>query len=148
MPPALIETFERQGIEMLHAWGMTEMSPLGTVAALKAKHLRLNSDARRAIKVKQARPTFGVELKNLDEAGHLRPHDGESMGELLVRGSSAAILMVPRLAPPQSRRTAGSVPATSRRSTQTGSFKSLIGAKMSSSPGTNGSARLIWRTPP
>jgi len=86
VPPSLIEAFERRGIEMLHAWGMTEMSPLGTVAALKGKHLRLDSDARRAVKAKQGRPAFGVELKILDEAGCPQPHDGKSMGELLVRG--------------------------------------------------------------
>ena len=86
VPPSLIEAFERQGIEMVHAWGMTEMSPLGTVAALKAKHLGVEAEAQRAIKAKQGRPVFGVELKILDEAGLAQPHDGKSMGELLVRG--------------------------------------------------------------
>jgi len=86
VPPSMIEAYERQGIEMVHAWGMTEMSPLGTVAALKAKHLPLNSDAQRPVKSKQGRPPFGVELKILDEAGRPQPHDGTSMGELLVRG--------------------------------------------------------------
>ena len=86
VPPSLIEAFERQGIEMVHAWGMTEMSPLGTVAALKAKHLGVEAEAQRPIKAKQGRPVFGVELKILDEAGLAQPHDGKSMGELLVRG--------------------------------------------------------------
>ena len=86
VPPSLIEAFERRGIQMVHAWGMTEMSPLGTVAALKAKHLRLEAGAQTPIKAKQGRPVFGVELKILDEAGLAQPHDGKSMGELLVRG--------------------------------------------------------------
>ena len=86
VPPSLIEAFERRGIQMVHAWGMTEMSPLGTVAALKAKHLRLEAGAQTPIKAKQGRPVFGVELKILDEAGLRQPHDGKSMGELLVRG--------------------------------------------------------------
>jgi 3-(methylthio)propionyl---CoA ligase len=86
VPRSLIEAFERHGIEMVHAWGMTEMSPLGTVAALKRKHLRLERDAQTAVKAKQGRPPFGVELKIIDEAGRMQPHDGKSMGELLVRG--------------------------------------------------------------
>ena len=86
VPRSLIEAFERHGIEMVHAWGMTEMSPLGTVAALKGKHLRLERDAQTAVKEKQGRPPFGVELKIIDEAGRMQPHDGKSMGELLVRG--------------------------------------------------------------
>ena len=86
VPRSLIEAFERHGIEMVHAWGMTEMSPLGTVAALKGKHLRLERDAQTAVKAKQGRPPFGVELKIIDEAGRIQPHDGKSMGELLVRG--------------------------------------------------------------
>jgi 3-(methylthio)propionyl---CoA ligase len=86
VPRSLIEAFERHGIEMVHAWGMTEMSPLGTVAALKGKHLRLERDAQTAVKAKQGRPPFGVELKIIDEAGRVQPHDGKSMGELLVRG--------------------------------------------------------------
>jgi len=86
VPRSLIEAFERHGIEMVHAWGMTEMSPLGTVAALKAKHLSLERDAQTAVKAKQGRPPFGVELKIIDEAGRMQPHDGKSMGELLVRG--------------------------------------------------------------
>jgi 3-(methylthio)propionyl---CoA ligase len=86
VPRSLIEAFERHSIEMVHAWGMTEMSPLGTVATLKGKHLRLEREAQTAVKAKQGRPPFGVELKIIDEAGRMQPHDGKSMGELLVRG--------------------------------------------------------------
>jgi fatty-acyl-CoA synthase len=86
VPPSLIEAFERHGVEMLHAWGMTEMSPVGTTAALKARHLDLGKEAQMAVKSKQGRPLFGVELKILDEGGRVQRHDGKSMGELLVRG--------------------------------------------------------------
>src|SRR3984893_4993723 len=86
VPPSLMEAFERQGIELVHAWGMTEMSPLGTVAALKAEHFHLDPDAQRAVRLKQGRPPFGVQLKIVDDDGRAQPHDGKSMGELLVRG--------------------------------------------------------------
>jgi 3-(methylthio)propionyl---CoA ligase len=86
VPPSLIEAFARRGVELVHAWGMTEMSPLGTIASLKAKHHALDPRALLAIKSKQGRPVYGVELKLVDDAGRAQPHDGKSMGELLVRG--------------------------------------------------------------
>jgi fatty-acyl-CoA synthase len=86
VPPSLIEALERRGIAMLHAWGMTEMSPLGTTATLKSKHLALDAPAQMAVKSKQGRPVFGVEMKVVDDIGQPLPHDGEAMGELLVRG--------------------------------------------------------------
>jgi 3-(methylthio)propionyl---CoA ligase len=86
VPPSLIEAFERRGIQIRQGWGMTEMSPLGTTAALKAKHLGLDPETQMRVKAKQGRPVFGVEMKVVDDAGQAQPHDGESMGELLVRG--------------------------------------------------------------
>jgi 3-(methylthio)propionyl---CoA ligase len=86
VPPSLIEAFAERGIDLIHAWGMTEMSPLGTVAALKAKHGSLDPAALLAVKSKQGRPAFGVEMKIVDDDGQALPHDGASMGELLVRG--------------------------------------------------------------
>jgi fatty-acyl-CoA synthase len=86
VPPSLIGAFARRGVELTHAWGMTEMSPLGTVAALKAKHRSLDPQAELAVKTKQGRPVFGVEMKIVDDEGRAQPHDGKSMGELLVRG--------------------------------------------------------------
>jgi fatty-acyl-CoA synthase len=87
VPPSLIEAFERRGIPIRQGWGMTEMSPVGTIATLKAKHLALDPEARMNIKAQQGRPVFGVEMKVVDDAGQEQPHDGRSMGELLVRGS-------------------------------------------------------------
>ena len=86
VPPSLIEAYARRGVELVHAWGMTETSPLGTVAMTKSKHRSLDPQAQLAVKAKQGRPVFGVEMKVVDDAGQPQPHDGKSMGELLVRG--------------------------------------------------------------
>jgi 3-(methylthio)propionyl---CoA ligase len=86
VPPSMIQAFERRGIQVTQGWGMTEMSPLGTTAALKAKHAGFDDEAKLAIRSKQGRPVFGVEMKIVDAEGHELPHDGKSMGELLVRG--------------------------------------------------------------
>ena len=86
-PPALIEAFEDEfGVEVRQAWGMTEMSPLGTIGTLKRKHQILTSDERRHLKAKQGRPVFGVEIRIVDEGGRDLPHDGCSIGEIVVRG--------------------------------------------------------------
>jgi acyl-CoA synthetase (AMP-forming)/AMP-acid ligase II len=84
--PALLQAFEEHGIGILQGWGMTEMSPLGTTAALKRKHAALDPAAKAAIKLKQGRPVFGVEMKIVDDQGRALPHDGNAVGELLVRG--------------------------------------------------------------
>ena len=86
VPPSLMAAFEAHGIDMVQGWGMTEMSPLGTVSALKAKHAGLDSEGKRRVKAKAGRPVFGVEMKIVDDDGHPLPHDGTSVGELLVRG--------------------------------------------------------------
>ncbi len=86
-PPAMIRALEKEfGVTVLHAWGMTEMSPLGTLCSLKNKHLDLDEAQRFAIQTKQGRPIFGVELKLVDDAGKDVPWDGHSVGNLLVRG--------------------------------------------------------------
>jgi 3-(methylthio)propionyl---CoA ligase len=86
VPPSMVEAFARHSIDMRQGWGMTEMSPLGTTAALKAKHRSLDPAAQLAVKVRQGRPVFGVEMKIVDDNGRSLPHDGKSMGELVVRG--------------------------------------------------------------
>jgi fatty-acyl-CoA synthase len=86
-PPAMMRAFqERHGVQVLHAWGMTEMSPLGTACVLKPAHHRLDLEQRLAIQAKQGRPVFGVEMKIVDAQGTELPHDGKSAGDLMVRG--------------------------------------------------------------
>ena len=86
-PPAMIETFDREfGVEVLHAWGMSEMSPLGTVNHPKAKHGRLAPKEMLDVRLKQGRPPFGVDMKIVDDSGKELPRDGKAFGDLLVRG--------------------------------------------------------------
>jgi acyl-CoA synthetase (AMP-forming)/AMP-acid ligase II len=86
-PPAMIETFAQEfGVEVLHAWGMTEMSPLGSVNHPKAKHAMLAPADLLAVRLKQGRPPFGVEMKIVDDAGNELARDGKAFGDLLVRG--------------------------------------------------------------
>ncbi len=86
VPPSLIEAFADRGIDVVQGWGMTEMSPLGTAAVPKAKHLSLDRAAQLAIKARAGRPVFGVAMKIVDENGCALPHDGKAVGELLVSG--------------------------------------------------------------
>jgi fatty-acyl-CoA synthase len=86
-PPAMMEAFEQKyGVHVLHAWGMTEMSPLGTVCTLKPKHLKLSPAERMAVQAKQGRAIFGVDMKIIDPEGKELPRDGKASGELLVKG--------------------------------------------------------------
>jgi fatty-acyl-CoA synthase len=85
-PPAMIRTFEEYGVDCVHAWGMTEMSPLGTFATLKGKHLAMPPEKRFETRMKQGRAIFGVEMKIVDGAGKELPRDGRAFGDLLVRG--------------------------------------------------------------
>ena len=86
-PPAMIRAFEDEyGVEVLHAWGMTEMSPLGTVCTLKRKHLEQDREAQFAVKNKQGRAIFGVEMKIVGEDGQDLPWDGKAFGDLVVKG--------------------------------------------------------------
>jgi len=86
-PPAMIRSFEEDyGVDVLHAWGMTEMSPLGTACTFKAKHLKQSKEERFALKNKQRRAIYGVDLRVVDEEGAELPWDGKSIGDLHVRG--------------------------------------------------------------
>lgn len=86
-PPALMDTLiDRLGVQVIHGWGMTEMSPLGTTGGLLAKHRALPRDAQRAILRKQGHAIYGVDMKIVDEAGAELPWDGATSGHLLVKG--------------------------------------------------------------
>ena len=86
-PPAMIKTFrDDYGVTVLHAWGMTEMSPLGTVCTLKLHQTSLPEEQQLAIMAKQGRAVFGVEMKIVDADGAELPWDGQASGDLLVKG--------------------------------------------------------------
>nr|WP_216293390.1 3-(methylthio)propionyl-CoA ligase [Delftia acidovorans]MCA1067047.1 3-methylmercaptopropionyl-CoA ligase [Delftia acidovorans] len=86
-PPAMITAFQDEfGVEVLHAWGMTEMSPLGTLCTLKNKQLQLPKDEQMKILQKQGRAIYGVDMRIVDSDGTDQPWDGKSYGDLLVRG--------------------------------------------------------------
>ncbi|WP_370281720.1 long-chain-fatty-acid--CoA ligase [Pseudooceanicola sp.] len=87
LPPSMIREFrDKYGVELIHAWGMTETSPLGTLNQLLQKHGDLSEDAQAKIREGQGRPPFGVDLRIVDEAGKELPRDGETQGELQIRG--------------------------------------------------------------
>jgi len=86
-PPAMLKTFQDEyGVQVLHAWGMTEMSPLGTAGTFKAKHLKLSKAERDAWQYKQGRAMYGVDMRIVGEDGKELPWDGKAFGDLQVRG--------------------------------------------------------------
>jgi fatty-acyl-CoA synthase len=85
-PKSMFERFENFGISAIHAWGMTEMSPVGTFNSLKGGMEALGPEVIRNTKLKQGRPMFCVELKITDEKNGELPHDGTTPGKLKVRG--------------------------------------------------------------
>jgi acyl-CoA synthetase (AMP-forming)/AMP-acid ligase II len=87
VPLAMIQTFEEKyGVEVIQGWGMTEMSPVGTLSTLKPRIAALPLDERYRYKAKQGRPIYTVELKIVDAEGVVQPQDGIAMGEVLARG--------------------------------------------------------------
>ena len=86
-PPAMIAAFRDQyGVDVLHAWGMTEMSPLGTLCTLKEKHKDLPEEDKMKLRVKQGRAIFGVDMKIVGDNGEELPWDGKTYGDLYVKG--------------------------------------------------------------
>ena len=86
-PLSMVKAFqEKHDAFLLHAWGMTEMSPIGTVNSLTQKMREMPIEERYQHQLKQGRAVFGVEMKIIDDDGKALPHDGEAYGRLLVRG--------------------------------------------------------------
>jgi fatty-acyl-CoA synthase len=86
-PPAMIKSFrDDYGVTVLHAWGMTEMSPIGTVCNLKLPQLALDPAAQLAVMCKQGRALFGVDMRIVDPEGRELPWDGQATGDLHVKG--------------------------------------------------------------
>ena len=90
-PRSMIEAFEKNyDVSVFHAWGMTEMSPMGSLGSLKAGMDELPFEQQMDIKVKQGRPLYTVEMKITDDDGNDLPWDGKAYGHLLVRGPAIA----------------------------------------------------------
>ena len=86
-PPSMITSFREEfGVDTIHAWGMTEMSPVGSVNQPLAKHKDLPIEEQHRLRENQGRPVFGVELDILDDDGKSLPHDGVAQGDLVTRG--------------------------------------------------------------
>ncbi len=86
-PPAMIKKFDEEyGVRVIQGWGMTEMSPLGTVSTFKSKHLALPRAERQDIQATQGRLVYGVDMKIVDPDGKSLPWDGQASGDLLVKG--------------------------------------------------------------
>jgi fatty-acyl-CoA synthase len=90
-PRAMTKKFqENYDVEVIHAWGMTEMSPLGTLGTMKPEYMGLAGDERLAVQEKQGYSPFGVEMKVTDDANKEHPWDGKTFGRLKVRGPAVA----------------------------------------------------------
>jgi fatty-acyl-CoA synthase len=90
-PRAMIQKFQDvYGVEVCHAWGMTEMSPLGTLGSIKPDYAGLTGEARLDVQVKQGHPPFGVDMKIADDEERELPRDGKTFGRLKVRGPAVA----------------------------------------------------------
>jgi len=85
-PPAMMEAFERLGVRAIHAWGMTEMSPLGVINNPTRRTAAMPANERAEVAIKQGRPLFGVDIKIADAEGKELPFDGKAFGALKVQG--------------------------------------------------------------
>ncbi len=91
VPETVLRAFEEDyGVEVIHAWGMTEMSPIGTIGKLLPETLALDHESQIKAKLKQGRALFSIEMKIVDDEGQEKPHDGKAFGRLLVKGPAVA----------------------------------------------------------
>ena len=91
VPEAVLRAFEEDyGIEVIHAWGMTEMSPMGTLGKMLPEIYAADHETQIRTKLKQGRSPFTVEMKIVDDEGVEKPHDGKAFGRLLVKGPAVA----------------------------------------------------------
>lgn len=86
-PPAMMKTLQQDyGVEVIHAWGMTELSPLGTLSKLTSKQLELPPEQQQRLLEKQGKVIYGIDMAVIDDEGREQPWDGASSGNLVVRG--------------------------------------------------------------
>jgi fatty-acyl-CoA synthase len=86
-PPAMMKSLQQDyGIEVIHAWGMTELSPLGTLAKLQSKHESLPPEEKQRLLQSQGRVIYGIDMAIIDDEGRALPWDGKAAGNLVVRG--------------------------------------------------------------
>ena len=142
----MIKSFVDMGVQVRHAWGMTEMSPIGTLAALKPPFAELTGEERLDILQTQGYPPFGVQMKITDDAGKELPWDGKTFGRLKVARPRGRRRPISASMPTSSTRKAISTPATSRPSTSTATCGSPTAPRTSSSPAANGFPRSTWKT--
>jgi fatty-acyl-CoA synthase len=91
VPEAVLRAFEEDyGVEVIHAWGMTEMSPIGTLGKMLPETVAEDRETQLKTKMKQGRALFSVEMKIVDDANVRQPHDAKTFGRLMVRGPSVA----------------------------------------------------------
>jgi fatty-acyl-CoA synthase len=91
VPEAVLRAFEDDyGVEVIHAWGMTEMSPIGTIGKLLPETYASDHETQIRTKLKQGRTLFTVDLKIVDDEGREKPHDGKAFGRLMVKGPAVA----------------------------------------------------------
>ncbi|ATG45269.1 medium-chain-fatty-acid--CoA ligase AlkK [Phaeobacter piscinae] len=87
LPTVMIPTFrDEYGVDLVHAWGMTETSPIGTLNQLLQKHNELDAEAQAKLREGQGRPMYGIDLRIVDDSGAVLPHDGETQGNLQICG--------------------------------------------------------------
>ncbi|MEC8572655.1 MAG: AMP-binding protein, partial [Pseudomonadota bacterium] len=87
LPTVMIPTFrDKYGVDLVHAWGMTETSPLGTLNQLLQKHDALDTEAQAKLREGQGRPPYGVDLRIVDDEGTVLPRDGQAQGNLQIQG--------------------------------------------------------------
>jgi len=90
-PRAITQAFqEKYGVDVIHAWGMTEMSPLGTLCSIKPEYEHLTGEAKLDLQAKQGHPPFSVEMKVTDDDNNELPRDGKTFGRLKVRGPAVS----------------------------------------------------------
>ncbi len=91
VPEAVLRAFEQDyGVEVIHAWGMTEMSPIGTIGKMLPEHYAQDRETQIKTKLKQGRALFTVDMKIVDDEGREKPHDGKAFGRLMVKGPAVA----------------------------------------------------------